>query len=149
MTPELVPQLWNHLSEKQIEIMATACPSVGQAFPSFEFLYFYGPLSATGGVGPVIALHTWGPKGPDAFEIWTWVLAERDAPQEVKDAGRRAAIRTMGSSGMIEMDDGEAWPSQTRSARGAVGASSKFRYQAFHGHNPPEGFPAPVRCTPG
>jgi hypothetical protein len=41
------------------------------------------------------------------------------------------------------MDDGEAWPSQTRSARGGMGRREKFRYHAFHGHNPPPEWPGP------
>jgi len=149
LTAELVPELRNHLSAEQVELIAAGGPSVGQAFPTFEFLYFYGPLSETEPPGPVIALHTWGPKGPDAFEIWTWVLAERDAPEALKEAGRKAAIRSMGSSGMVEMDDGEAWPSQTRSARGAIGGRQRFRYHAFHGHNPPEDFPGPGEVHTG
>ncbi|MGH7899713.1 MAG: aromatic ring-hydroxylating oxygenase subunit alpha [Candidatus Binatia bacterium] len=142
MTPEMVSELRKTLSPAQLQVLSTFFPSVGQAFPTFEFLLFHGPATAEQ-VGPVIGLHSWCPKGPDAFEIWTWVFAEKNAPQAMKDLGRKAALRTIGSSGMIESDDGEAWPSQTRSARGAVGARQKFRYLAFHGHNPPEGWPGP------
>lgn len=142
LTPELAQQLPNHLSEDQIRVLSSYAPTVGQAFPSFEVLLFVGPLELTK-AAPLLVLHTWGPKGPEAFEMWTWVLVEKDAPAEMKELARKAAVRNFGSSGCIEMDDGEAWPSQTRSARGGVGKRQKFRYRAFHGHNPPPDWPGP------
>jgi nitrite reductase/ring-hydroxylating ferredoxin subunit len=148
LTPEMVLQLGNNLSPEQVAVVANYPPSVGQAFPSFEFLLTPGPLE-DGRAGPFLALHTWVPRGPEAFEIWTWNLVERDVPELTKELALRAAIRSFGSSGNIEMDDGEAWPSQTRSARGAVGRKMTFKYRAFHGHNPPEGWPGPGQVHDG
>jgi nitrite reductase/ring-hydroxylating ferredoxin subunit len=142
LTPEMVPQLANNLSPEQVQTLAGYYPSVGQAFPSFEFLLVNAPLELTK-AAPMLALHTWGPKGPEHFEIWTWILAEKDAPAEMKQAAMKASVRNFGSSGGIEMDDGEAWPSITKSARGGMGRREKFRYFAFHGHNPPPEWPGP------
>jgi hypothetical protein len=142
ITPDLVPELERHLSEEQLAIVASYSPSVGQAFPSFEFLHINGPVEA-GKVAPFLALHTWVPRGIDTFEIWTWVVVEKDAPPEAKVLSRKAAVRSFGSSGNIEQDDGEVWPSQQRSARGAMGQTQSFKYHAFRGHTPPEWWPGP------
>jgi nitrite reductase/ring-hydroxylating ferredoxin subunit len=142
LTPEMTSQLANNLSSDQVKVLSSYYPSVGQAFPAFEFLLVNAPLELTK-AAPMLALHTWGPKGPEHFELWTWVMVEKGAPPEMKEAARKAAIRNFGSSGNIEMDDGEAWPSQTRSARGGMGRREKFRYHAFHGHNPPPEWPGP------
>jgi nitrite reductase/ring-hydroxylating ferredoxin subunit len=142
LTPDLVPQLKNNLSEEQLTVLANYPPGVGQAFPSFEFLLVPGPLE-DGRTGPFLALHTWVPRGPEHFEIWTWTLVEKAVPAEMKELALRASVRSFGSSGSIEVDDAEAWPSQTRSARGAMGRKVSFKYLAFHGHNPPDWWPGP------
>jgi nitrite reductase/ring-hydroxylating ferredoxin subunit len=148
MTHDMVPELANNLSPEQISLIATYPPAVGEAFPTFEFLFVPGPL-ATGEVQPIMSLHTWVPRGPSEFEMWTWVMVERDAPDELKVLSRKAALHSFGNTGIIEMDDGEAWPSQTRSARGAVGRRQKLRYLTFQGHNPPDGWPGPGQVHAG
>jgi phenylpropionate dioxygenase-like ring-hydroxylating dioxygenase large terminal subunit len=148
MTADMVDQLNNNLTEDQIKVITSYPPAVGQAFPSFEFLLVPGALE-DGRVAPFLALHTWGPKGPDAFEIWTWTLVEKGVPEEMKEAALRASIRNFGTSGTTEVDDGEAWPAQQRSARGAMGRRSTFKYHAFTGHNPPEGWTGPGQVHDG
>jgi len=142
MSPDMVPQLYNNLTEGQIDIISSYPPSVGQAFCTFEFLLIPAPLP-DGSVGPFLALHTWVPRGPECFEIYTWVLVEKGAPEELKNLGRTAAVQTFGSSGQIEQDDGEAWPSQTKTARGYVARKGTYKYPAQRGHNPPDGWPGP------
>jgi len=148
MTAEMVPQLHTHLSDDQIEVISRYFPSVGEAFPSFEFLLVDTPVDQSR-VGSSLSIHTWGPKGPGSFELWTWVLVEKDTTPEMKELARKGALRAFGTSGNIEMDDGEAWPSQTRSARGGMGRRQKLRYQTFHGHNPPPGWPGPGQVHTG
>lgn len=142
LTPEMVPDLGSRLTDGQVWTVANYPPSLGQAFPTFEFLMTPGPLE-DGRAGPFLAVHTWVPRGPEHFEIWTWTLVEKGVPEELKELSLRASVRSFGSSGNIEVDDGEAWPSQTRSARGAMGRKVTFKYQAFTGHNPPEGWQGP------
>jgi len=165
MTTDMVPELRECLTDEQVRVLAAYYPSAGQAFPTFELLHINGPVlrdpsrSAIGDregttmwageVASTLVLHTWGPRGVDAFEIWTWVLAERDATPEMKEAARKVAVQTFGSSGTIEMDDGEAWPSQTAAARGARGRRVTFKYHAFRDHTPPPGWPGPGQVHTG
>jgi nitrite reductase/ring-hydroxylating ferredoxin subunit len=166
MTREMVPELRQNLTDDQVRVLAGYYPSAGQAFPTFELLHINGPVLKdpnketlvagepgaglwAGEVAPTLVLHTWGPRGVDAFEIWTWVLAERDASPEVKERARKVAVQTFGSSGTIEMDDGEAWPSQTAAARGARGRKVTFKYRAFRHHSPPPNWPGPGQVHTG
>jgi ethylbenzene dioxygenase subunit alpha len=77
-------------------------------FPNFSFL----PGQNT--------FRTWQPKGPEKTELHTWVLVNRSAPEEVKDAWRKGAMMTFSPAGLFEMDDGENWELATRSNRGAA-----------------------------
>ncbi|MFI6985248.1 SRPBCC family protein [Embleya sp. NPDC050154] len=77
-------------------------------FPNFSFL----PGQNT--------FRTWIPKGPGQTELHTWVLVNRNAPPEVKDAWRKGAMLTFSPAGVFEMDDGENWELSTRSNAGVV-----------------------------
>jgi 3-phenylpropionate/trans-cinnamate dioxygenase subunit alpha len=66
-------------------------------FPNFSGL----PQSAN--------IRVWHPKGPNKFEIWSWTVVERDAPEHVKRAQQRSSTFTEGAAGTVETDDGENW----------------------------------------
>lgn len=85
-------------------------------FPNFSFL----PGQNT--------FRTWQPKGPHRTELHTWVLVNRNAPQEVKDAWRKGAMMTFSPSGVFEMDDGENWEHATRSNQGVVTRRQRLYY---------------------
>ncbi|WP_395104688.1 aromatic ring-hydroxylating dioxygenase subunit alpha [Actinomadura sp. SCN-SB] len=85
-------------------------------FPNFSFL----PGQNT--------FRTWQPKGPHRTELHTWVLVNRNAPQEVKDAWRKGAMMTFSPSGVFEMDDGENWELSTRSNQGVVTRRQRLYY---------------------
>lgn len=158
MTPEMAASLHDRLSADQRRVLASYYPSVGQAFPAFEFLHFNTPALSAGGMAveggeqvtrwsgataPITVLHTWVPRGVEAFEFSTWILAERDATAEQKRQALKASVQTLGTSGTIEMDDGDAWPSQTAAARGFKGSQQTFKYRGFRHHTPPSGWPGP------
>jgi 3-phenylpropionate/trans-cinnamate dioxygenase alpha subunit len=54
-------------------------------------------------------LRVWHPKGPNKFEIWSWTVVDKDAPDEVKKAQQLSATLTEGAAGIVEVDDGENW----------------------------------------
>lgn len=80
------------------------------AFPTFSGL----PGSAN--------IRTWHPKGPNRFEIWSFTVVEKDAPEEVKRAQQVSASFTEGPAGVVETDDGENW--------GLIGAILEQGHQA-------------------
>jgi 3-phenylpropionate/trans-cinnamate dioxygenase alpha subunit len=54
-------------------------------------------------------IRVWHPKGPNKFEIWSWTVVDKDAPEEVKHAQKLGSIHMEGAAGMVEVDDGENW----------------------------------------
>ncbi|MEB3081517.1 aromatic ring-hydroxylating dioxygenase subunit alpha [Pseudomonas aeruginosa] len=84
-------------------------------FPNFSFL----PGQNT--------VRVWQPRGPDKIELYTWVIVNKNAPQEVKDKWRRGAMMTFSPTGVFEMDDGENWEYCTKTNRGLV-----TRYQDLY-----------------
>ncbi|WP_039791329.1 aromatic ring-hydroxylating dioxygenase subunit alpha [Amycolatopsis sp. ATCC 39116] len=63
----------------------------------------------SGLTGQFMTIRVWHPKGPNAFETWSWVLVDRDAPSEVRDEQRRFTTSQFSPAGMTESDDGENW----------------------------------------
>ncbi|HYQ38405.1 MAG TPA: aromatic ring-hydroxylating dioxygenase subunit alpha [Pseudomonas sp.] len=84
-------------------------------FPNFSFL----PGQNT--------VRVWQPRGPNKIELYTWVIVNKNAPQEVKDMWRRGAMMTFSPTGVFEMDDGENWEYCTKTSRGKV-----TRYQDLY-----------------
>ena len=88
-------------------------------FPNFSCLNV-GAVSGDR-LDPYCSIRLWQPRGPGVMEIYSWLLVERDASQEFKDASRRAYILSFGPSGMLEQDDMENWRTISRTAQGTVG----------------------------
>ena len=84
-------------------------------FPNFSFL----PGQNT--------VRIWQPRGPNKIELYTWVIVNKNAPQEIKDKWRRGAMMTFSPTGVFEMDDGENWEYCTKTSRGMV-----TRYQDLY-----------------
>jgi 3-phenylpropionate/trans-cinnamate dioxygenase alpha subunit len=66
-------------------------------FPNFSWL------------NPVRTLRVWHPKGPNLMECWSFVFVDKDAPEAVKQAVRKATMAQFGPAGLAEQDDGENW----------------------------------------
>jgi phenylpropionate dioxygenase-like ring-hydroxylating dioxygenase large terminal subunit len=139
-TPQLVEQTFKTLTADQLRVLADSPPTVGGLFPNVATFNFLMP-SADGPLGGVKGFHTFVPKGPDKLEFWHWTLVERDAPEEVKALVARTTTQTVGSSGMIECDDGECWPLTQRATRGSLGSRQTMKYHALAGENRPPDWP--------
>lgn len=63
-------------------------------------------------------LRVWHPKGPNKVEVWAFCIADKDAPQDVKDAFERSATRAFGPAGFLEQDDSENWVEIQKILRG-------------------------------
>ena len=80
-----------------------------------------------GAVFPNLALHPstsirlHNPRGPLKTEIWTFHLAENDAPEEVHRFSRRSAQFSFGISGIFEQDDMDNFNQCTRSGLSFIG----------------------------
>ena len=135
MPPEMVPELFQKLTPGQIHAMLTSPPNPGGMFPNVGFLH------------QNLRVHV--PTGVDTFEMLNFVLVEKDAPKEFKERIKKDMLLGFGTSGTVEQDDAESWPSIQKSATGFQGSKEKMRYQAFVGHNPPEGWDGPEEVYEG
>ncbi len=140
LTPELVENLPRRFNQDEMRILAESAPQVGGLFPNTGLVSIWQP-SPDGAMGSTMTWHAFMPKGPDEFEFLNWVLVERDASDEVKERMLQASVRAVGSSGTIEQDDAEAWPSMHRSSYGAMGRRQTMKYQALLGVNKPDDWP--------
>jgi nitrite reductase/ring-hydroxylating ferredoxin subunit len=136
---ELVPQLANRFSEAELKALSNTPPTVGGMFPNVSVIAFYGPVGDDAGtMGPTFGLHSFVPHGVDEFEYVNWVFVERGASEEYKRLTRRTTVFGTGSSGVVEQDDAEAWPSMQQSARGYMGRKHSLKYQALLGEHKPD-----------
>lgn len=85
-------------------------------FPNFSFL----PGQNT--------FRVWQPRGPQEIELQTWVLVNRNAPAEIKEAYRKGVMMTFAPAGVFEMDDGENWEYATRANDGVVTRRQRLYY---------------------
>jgi ethylbenzene dioxygenase alpha subunit len=74
------------------------------------------------------SFRVWQPRGPHRTELKTWVLVNRNLPDELKVAYRKGAMMTFSPSGVFEMDDGENWEYATRANEGVVTRRQKLHY---------------------
>src|SRR5262245_3763246 len=65
-------------------------------------------------------VRVWHPRGPQATEMWSYCIVDKDAPQEIKDALRHHLTQTFGPAGNFEQDDVNNWEHCTATARGHV-----------------------------
>lgn len=77
-------------------------------FPNTTFLYGTNTFK------------TWHPHGPHELEVWTWSMVHKDMDSETKCKIQHEAIRTFGTAGTFESDDGDNFGTVTHSNRGAV-----------------------------
>jgi len=92
-------------------------------FPNFSL------LGSTG-----CTIRVWHPRGPAETEIWSMVIVNAAAPDEVADAIRKNIIRTFSPSGIFEQDDAENWSEIQRVLRGAKARSTKLNAQMGLGY---------------
>ena len=85
-------------------------------FPNFSFL-----------IG-TNTFRVWQPRGPHSLEVMAWTLGDADAPDEVKDAMRRNALRTFSAGGIFEAEDGENWSEIQDVLEGRRARRSEFNF---------------------
>jgi 3-phenylpropionate/trans-cinnamate dioxygenase alpha subunit len=78
------------------------------------------------------------PRGPTASEIWSWVIVDRDAPSDVKQALKQFYQFTFGPAGIFEQDDGENWEEVTSGAQGPEARRYAFYYGMGLGSDGPD-----------
>lgn len=129
--PSVLETLSNQLAPDQKELLLRGAPGGGgtfmnrfHLFPNLSCLNV-GAFVDGGRLDPYVSLRIWQPLGPGKMEIVSWLLVERDASREFKEASRRAYVVSFGSSGMLEQDDMENWTTISRVAVGVSGGQQR------------------------
>lgn len=86
-------------------------------FPSFSML------------GRNFTIRVAHPISGSKTEYWSWVMVDKDAPDELKTIFRKMYQATFGPAGLLESDDGENWSEVTAGAQG----SQSSKYDFFYG----------------
>ena len=99
-------------------------PIVGTVFPNFSVLR-----------GTSRTLRVWQPRGPGRTEIQSWVVVDKAAPPEVKEAFRLAGVRGFSPGGTFEQDDMDNWQECTQTCRGVASRRVPLNNRMGLGHD--------------
>jgi 3-phenylpropionate/trans-cinnamate dioxygenase alpha subunit len=97
------------MSEYQYERQQRAIERLGEDRARIRGLGNYTVFPNFSGLGGLANMRIWHPKGPNKFEIWSYTIVEKNAPEEIKKLQQLSSIGTEGAAGMVEIDDGENW----------------------------------------
>jgi phenylpropionate dioxygenase-like ring-hydroxylating dioxygenase large terminal subunit len=125
--PEHIMQRFD---ERHQQVIANGFfPSHGSIFPNLSFLAAAAIIREGQPPVPYFTLRVWQPIAPDAIEVLSWLLIEKDAPEALKRASYEAYVLSFGSSGILEQDDAENWSSITASARSRSAHDQHLNYR--------------------
>lgn len=74
-------------------------------------------------------LRVWHPRGPNQIEVWVFCIADKAAPDEVKEALKKSHARAFGPAGFLEQDDSENWVEVQKVLRGHKARQTDFCVQ--------------------
>lgn len=110
----MLPEAEARLGRVRARMMS---PVHATVFPTFSFLF------------GTRTVRVWHPRGPDKMEVWAWVLVEKAAPPDVKDAIRLHCQRRFGPGGTWEQDDADNWVQATQASRGVAARRVPLNYR--------------------
>jgi PAH dioxygenase large subunit len=140
---ELRPMLERNLDETQRSAIRKCTVLHGNLFPNLSFVHSFGIGDPDDPPAGFVNVRLWQPTAPDRSEIWSWFMVEREASPSLKEASRRAYVRTHGVSGTFDQDDLEVWTNITATARGVISRESSFNYVIGIGQEPDGSWPGP------
>ncbi len=121
----------DELSDTQYELARTTTNTTGTIFPNLSLIHTGPTDDPQKPPATYLSFRQWQPKGPGAMEIWSWVLAPKEASQAYKERAYKAAVASFSPSGNFEQDDTIVWHGIARSARSlfARKVNAKLNYQ--------------------
>jgi len=139
LTPALHEEMLQNLTPEQLAFydQVPLGPGGIGVFPNFFTLLLSLPR-LDGVLGPMISPRQWQPISPTELEAYVWVVAEADAPPELKELGRQTAAQTFSSSGVFEVDDAEMWGAIQHGTEGAMVRRQSMDYRSTGKDGPPK-----------
>lgn len=131
------------LAPPQRNILRRLRVAVGNVFPNFSFIE-----EPIGPSHKAIIIRFWQPTSATEMEIWSWVLAEREAAEDYKALARNVGPRIFGIAGVFEQDDVTIWDSLTEASDNPIAQRYPFRFQMALPalENPVADYPGPGRA---
>ncbi|HLQ32648.1 MAG TPA: aromatic ring-hydroxylating dioxygenase subunit alpha [Chloroflexota bacterium] len=119
------------LSKEQFELASTTINTTGTIFPNLSLIHTSPTDDPHKPPAAYLSFRQWQPKGPGQMEIWSWVLAPKEASPAYKERAYKVAVASFSPSGNFEQDDTIVWHGIARSARSlfARKAGAKLNYQ--------------------
>jgi ethylbenzene dioxygenase alpha subunit len=125
---EYIKQLQERVAAERGKHFAQVVPiGVGVIFPNFCFL----------DTQRIRTFRLAQPRGPHEMELHSWVVVDKDMPDELKQDIRLQYIRLNGPGGVFEQDDVDNWSSCSESTRWLPAADLDFNYQLGLGKEQP------------
>jgi phenylpropionate dioxygenase-like ring-hydroxylating dioxygenase large terminal subunit len=138
----------DRLSKDQLDLAKRSLVHDGTLFPNFSFLHIGLTDSTDRPASGFLTIRVWQPLGPDKTEIWSWILAPKEAPEEYKRRAYRAGMSSFSPTGSFEPDDVAVFGSIARTAGTLFGEMNdvKLNYQMGLGKMTDE---VPIADWPG
>ncbi len=108
------------------ELRTRLRPLSNTIFPNLSYLW------------PTFTIRVAHPRGPHEMEIWSWAIADRDAPDEIKKLICEQYNFTFGPSGALEQEDGVAWSGQVSGNKMRVADDRPYYYGMCLGEEGPD-----------
>lgn len=129
LPPEVVAKLdKSRLSPEQLDLARRSRTTVGTVFPNLSIIFVYqSPDPANKPMTPMLGVRQWRPGGPDAIELWSWMLAWDDAPEDFNKAAYECHMATFGTAGIFEQDDTEPWTTITKTSGSSFARVNNYK----------------------
>lgn len=117
-----------NLTDKQLSLARRSSRYVCCVFPNLTFSHHIVNRTPSDDSDPVsfLDIRLWHPAGPDEMELWTWILAPKEASDELKERVQEAGVFWNGPAGNGEQDDVPMWEGITQNANGLMAQKEDF-----------------------
>lgn len=117
-----------NLTDEQLELARRSARYVCCVFPNLTFSHHVVNKNPEDSSDPVsfLDIRLWHPAGPDEMELWTWILAPKEAPDELKKRVQKSGVFWNGPAGVGEQDDVPIWEGITQNASGLMAQNEEF-----------------------
>jgi phenylpropionate dioxygenase-like ring-hydroxylating dioxygenase large terminal subunit len=138
---DLEPHFARALKPEQVKALERLRVMVGSVFPNMSFIE-----TQAGAAGKALVIRLWVPLGATETEVFSWVLAEKEASAIYKADVLRHGLHELGAAGVFEQDDVEMWNSASFASDNPVARRLNFGFQTAV---PYAGSPVPDFKWPG
>ena len=146
---ELWPMFQENLTKEQLEVFKNTMVFNGNCFPNLSFL---SPMHGKGeheNLTNFLTIRQWRPLGPDKIEAWSWVLVDKEAPEEFKENSYKRYVNTFGPGGTLEQDDTELWTRLADASKGVTARDKNLHFNNVVNYLMGMDFVEPVEDFPG